>query len=114
MHLSAFKNQCSRATPSASRPRVSRLRLSVVSMFTGIVQGVATVKEVSRKDNFSQIAIRFPEGRLQGIQIGASVAINGTCLTVTAIDDDSLNFDIMVRKWIRVRVYHRVTPPLAW
>ena len=40
--------------------------------------------------------IALPEGKAGGIQIGASVAINGTCLTVTEIDKDSLAFDIMV------------------
>ncbi len=43
-----------------------------------------------------QVGIEFPPGRVQGIQIGASVAINGTCLTVTEIQGDSLSFDIMV------------------
>ena len=75
-------------------------------MFTGIVQGMAVVQEVSRKENFSEVAVRFPEGRLEGIRVGASVAINGTCLTVTAINDDILNFDIMVR----IRIDYRVLP----
>jgi riboflavin synthase len=40
--------------------------------------------------------IELPRGRASGIQIGASVAINGTCLTVTEIHEDKLAFDIMV------------------
>ena len=66
-------------------------------MFTGIVQGLATVQTVASKPNFATVGIRFPQGKVAGITIGASVAINGTCLTVTDIDGDSLSFDIMVR-----------------
>jgi riboflavin synthase len=43
-----------------------------------------------------QVVIALPPGRASGIQIGASVAINGTCLTVTEIYEDKLAFDIMV------------------
>lgn len=64
-------------------------------MFTGIVQGTAKVVDVSSQDRFSQVHIRLPDGKAAGIQIGASVAINGTCLTVTRIDGDTLSFDIM-------------------
>lgn len=68
----------------------------MVNMFTGIVQGMATVRSVNQLQDFIQARIEFPAGLMAGIQIGASVAINGTCLTVTAIDGDTLNFDIIV------------------
>lgn len=64
-------------------------------MFTGIVQGVATVDEVLAQPGLSSFRIRFPEDTLMGVSIGASVAINGTCLTVTRQEDDSLWFDAM-------------------
>jgi hypothetical protein len=64
-------------------------------MFTGIVQGLAAVAHVSEADNFKSFKIQFPAGKTDGIQIGASVAINGTCLTVTAIERDVLSFDVM-------------------
>eukprot|EP00775_Hariotina_reticulata_P006059 gene6059-6297_t len=65
-------------------------------MFTGIVQGTAAVAELDSKDNFKSFKIDFPPGKANGVQIGASVAINGTCLTVTAIDGDVLSFDVMM------------------
>mmetsp|Transcript_31154 Transcript_31154/g.69261 ORF Transcript_31154/g.69261 Transcript_31154/m.69261 type:complete len:263 (+) Transcript_31154:2044-2832(+) len=91
-------------TPCRADPRgklvnpsqVKRRALQVVNMFTGIVQGTAKVVSVDRKENFSQLVIQFPEGKTDGIQIGASVAINGTCLTVTEIKPTQLSFDIMV------------------
>jgi riboflavin synthase len=39
--------------------------------------------------------VAFPQGSTDGISIGASVAINGTCLTVTAIQLNKLTFDII-------------------
>lgn len=65
-------------------------------MFTGIVQGTAKVAHVDRRDKFAKVKIRFPEGKADGVAIGASVAINGTCLTVTEINGRTLSFDIMV------------------
>lgn len=65
------------------------------NMFTGIVQGTAEVAQLDTKENFRSFRIQFPAGRTENIQIGASVAINGTCLTVTAIDGDVLSFDVM-------------------
>lgn len=48
----------------------------------GIVQGKGRVTELQQKQNFRSIHVSFPPGTTDGIQIGASVAINGTCLTV--------------------------------
>lgn len=64
-------------------------------MFTGIVQGLASVAQVQEADNFKSFKINFPDSKAAGVQIGASVAINGTCLTVTAIEGDVLSFDVM-------------------
>jgi riboflavin synthase len=64
-------------------------------MFTGIVQGIATVESLIARPGLTTFVIRFPEGSLEGVAIGASVAINGTCLTVTAQEDHRLWFDAM-------------------
>jgi len=64
-------------------------------MFTGIVQGIATVEEVTAATGLSTFAIRLPDSRAEGINIGASVAINGTCLTVTRQAGATLFFDAM-------------------
>ena len=41
------------------------------------------------------LALRFPPAALAGVQVGASVAINGTCLTVVAADAGVARFDVV-------------------
>lgn len=41
------------------------------------------------------VQIEFPEESMNDIQIGASVALNGTCLTVTSAEGNVCNFDII-------------------
>ena len=55
---------------------------SVIITHAGIVQGQAHVTKVHQQQDFRSVDIEFPRGSMAGIQIGASVAINGTCLTV--------------------------------
>ncbi|MGO1503221.1 MAG: riboflavin synthase subunit alpha [Marinobacter sp.] len=64
-------------------------------MFTGIVQGIAVVEEITATTGLSTFAIRLPDNNTGGITIGASVAINGTCLTVTRQAGNTLLFDAM-------------------
>ncbi|MFL1453266.1 riboflavin synthase subunit alpha [Marinobacter sp. GN3S48] len=64
-------------------------------MFTGIVQGVATIQEVSTAPGLNTYAIQLPADRTEGVTIGASVSIDGACLTVTRQEGDCLYFDAM-------------------
>ncbi|MBX9444279.1 riboflavin synthase [Dickeya chrysanthemi] len=64
-------------------------------MFTGIVQGTATVVSVDEKPNFRTHVVQLPPELLPGLETGASVAHNGCCLTVTAIDGDRVSFDLI-------------------
>ena len=64
-------------------------------MFTGIVQGMAQIKAIIGKANFRTHVVEMPQEMLKGLQIGASVAHNGVCLTVTEIKGNLVNFDLM-------------------
>ncbi|XKH00484.1 riboflavin synthase subunit alpha [Marinobacter nauticus] len=64
-------------------------------MFTGIVQGVAEIDHITEAPGLKTLAIRFPEGTVEHVTTGASVAINGTCLTVTRQESNILFFDAM-------------------
>ncbi|NIY93166.1 riboflavin synthase subunit alpha [Vibrio diazotrophicus] len=64
-------------------------------MFTGIVQGMAKVVAIDKKDKFQTHVIELEAPLNQGISIGASIAHNGCCLTVTHIDGNRVSFDLM-------------------
>ena len=65
-------------------------------MFTGIVQGVATVASLHDRPGLRSFTLRFPDGFARGLMIGASVAVDGVCLTVTELDGESAaRFDVM-------------------
>jgi riboflavin synthase len=73
---------------------ISRLDKEKI-MFTGIVQGVATIKKIVDQSGLRTITMAFPKGFTQDLAIGASVATDGVCLTVTRLLEDAAEFDIM-------------------
>ncbi|WP_299236238.1 riboflavin synthase subunit alpha [uncultured Halomonas sp.] len=70
-------------------------------MFTGIVQGTAEVVAIQEAEAFRTHVVLLPEALRSGLEIGASVAHNGVCLTVTAIAEEGVSFDLM-RETMRV------------
>ena len=65
-------------------------------MFTGIVQGIASVEALTDQPGLRGFTLRFPRGFSAGLSIGASVAVDGVCLTVTALEGDvAARFDVM-------------------
>lgn len=69
-------------------------------MFSGIVEGIAEVKEVQR--GVEGMHVKIDLGKFdEGVQIGDSIAINGACLTVTALDGASVQFDLVAETLAR-------------
>lgn len=64
-------------------------------MFTGIVQGVAEIKFIRQERDITRLEVVFPKGALWNVQQGASVSINGCCLTVTGFSNDEASFDLV-------------------
>ena len=64
-------------------------------MFTGIVQGVATIQQIVDQTGLRTIQLTFPPDFDHGLMIGASVATDGVCLTVTKLLKNAAEFDIM-------------------
>ena len=65
-------------------------------MYTGIVQGLEKVLEVRQGNGFSTLVISNDQNFFHDVFIGASVAINGVCLTATHIDlaANQVHFDV--------------------
>jgi len=55
-------------------------------MYTGIVQGLEKVVDILQGNGFITIVVSNENQFFQDVFIGASVATNGVCLTVTTID----------------------------
>lgn len=70
-------------------------------MFTGIVQGIASLVSIEEKSNFRTHIIELPTELLPGLETGASVAHNGCCLTVTAIEGNRVSFDL-IKETLRI------------
>lgn len=64
-------------------------------MFTGIVQANCEVLSIEKKPGLHTLGIAMAPAMSAGLEIGASVANNGVCLTVTAAADDRVFFDVM-------------------
>jgi riboflavin synthase len=63
-------------------------------MFTGIVESMGTVVRVLRRGGGARLEVRAPD-ILPELKIGDSVAVNGSCVTVTARIDDSFACDLV-------------------
>ena len=62
-------------------------------MFTGLVADLGRVREVERDSDGVRITI---DSRLAGqLALGDSVAVNGVCLTATAVDDGGFQAEVM-------------------
>ncbi|MCD6008943.1 riboflavin synthase subunit alpha [Halomonas sp. IOP_31] len=64
-------------------------------MFTGIVQAAAELVAIEEQQDFRSHVLAMPGALREGLEIGASVAHNGCCLTVTGIDGERVSFDLM-------------------
>lgn len=58
-------------------------------MFSGIVQTTLKVQQVIKQKDFASFIYQFPKQYAEGLQLGASVAQNGVCLTVRTLEENS-------------------------
>ncbi len=64
-------------------------------MFTGIVQRLGTITEIKMEGAAGRIVIAPNRPFDHPPKLGDSVAVNGICLTVAAIEGDKLIFDVL-------------------
>ena len=63
-------------------------------MFSGIVQGTRKIIAVDENSGIRRLEIDLT-GLTENLQNGASVSVNGVCLTVVAIEKENVRFDVI-------------------
>ena len=64
-------------------------------MFTGIVTGKGHVQKIIKLKDYITLIIKAPKGFSKNLLKGASVSVNGVCLTVKKSKTDALEFDVI-------------------
>lgn len=64
-------------------------------MFTGIVSGKGYVQKIIKSKDYISLIIKAPKGFSKNLIKGASVSVNGVCLTVKKGKTDILEFDVI-------------------
>ena len=62
-------------------------------MFTGIVQGIGIISDVIEGQAIKSFKIQLPN--TESLEIGASVSVDGVCLTATSIEENIVCFDVI-------------------
>ena len=67
-------------------------------MFTGIITGLGRITQVTPLGSTAQhgyrLTIEAPQGYLDDVQLGDSIALNGACMTATSLDLPAHSFTI--------------------
>ncbi|KAL9297684.1 hypothetical protein ACSQ67_023580 [Phaseolus vulgaris] len=80
--------------PNFTRPLRHRRAASPVCLFTGIVEEVGTVKQLGTAPHGGFDLKIAASTVLDGVNLGDSIAVNGTCLTVTEFDGKVSDFTV--------------------
>tara|TARA_B100000029_G_scaffold312765_1_gene305215 strand:- start:22 stop:636 length:615 start_codon:yes stop_codon:yes gene_type:complete len=70
-------------------------------MFTGIVEAKGLISKKISSSEGDRLQIKVPEGFNKDLKEGASVAVNGVCLTVIEYSNDQISFDV-IKETLRV------------
>jgi riboflavin synthase len=62
-------------------------------VFTGLIQEIGSVERSERRGGFLRLRIAY-DPRRGALRAGDSMAVNGVCLTATALDDRSFTADL--------------------
>ena len=62
-------------------------------MYTGIIQDCLPISHLEKQEGLYSFSIPFSKELLRDLKTGASVSVNGVCLTVTSIKGGEVSFD---------------------
>ena len=63
-------------------------------MFSGIIEAQGNIKEIRSSNNGAVFVLNSNSLDLSDVSIGDSIAVNGVCLTVTQLNDNSFSADV--------------------
>ena len=72
-------------------------------MFTGIIEEVGKIEQVRKGEKSSVLTISAKKV-LEGTKVGDSIAVNGICLTVTSLSENSFCADVMAETMRRTNL----------
>jgi len=72
-------------------------------MFTGIIQEIGRVREIGHRGDNLMLEFTAPKSALR-LEIGASIAINGACQTVVALDRDTFRIEAVAETLSRTNL----------
>jgi riboflavin synthase len=64
-------------------------------MFTGLVEAIGRVRSLERRGEQARLSLEIPFAA--ELEMGESVAVNGCCLTVAAMDPAGAGFDLLAQ-----------------
>ncbi len=75
-------------------------------MFTGLVEGLGTIRRSEASGSGRRLSVAPPAELLTGgpPQLGDSIAVNGCCLTIVALDAGEWSFDVGEESLIRTNL----------
>jgi riboflavin synthase len=62
-------------------------------MYSGITRGVFPVNSVERREGVLKLSVELPAQLLRDVELGASIAIDGVCLTVVDFTASQVSFE---------------------
>ena len=76
-------------------------------MFSGIVEGTGIITDIEERSEHIHWKVQLPKGSEVGLEIGASVSLDGVCLTATNIEDRIIGFDLIQETLQRTTLHER-------
>lgn len=64
-------------------------------MFTGIVRALCPIKDILQSPNNKQIIVQLPAELSHNLSLGASIAVDGVCLTAVSQHGSLVTFDVI-------------------
>jgi riboflavin synthase len=81
-------------------------------MFSGLIAHLGRIAAIEGDlQRGITLVVRAPDAIAEGVEVKDSVAVNGVCLTVTAVDGETMRFDV-VPETIRRAAFDRLAPEL--